>query len=381
MNGIKLTYLGKLSKAEVLSSTPMANLKIEKMAGEKKTSDEWNNFLIHGDCLNVLKTLLQDPKLKNKVKLIYIDPPFATKKDFKIGKERTATISMSDKDAVAYADKLSGPEYLEFLRHRLILMRELLADDGSIYVHVDSKVGHYVKIILDEVFGPERYINDISRIKCNPKNFARKAYGNYKDVIYFYSKTRKYIWNDPRDSFTEEDLLRLFPRRDKNGRMYTTNPLHAPGETKNGPTGQPWRGKLPPKGRHWRYSPDVLEDLDQKGLIEWSKTGNPRKIIYADEYVKKGKKKQDVWMYKDAPYPSYPTEKNLEMLKLIISASSNEGDVILDAFAGSGTSLVAAEQLKRRWIGIDSSFQAINVALQRLTSIPQCKIFNVYKTK
>jgi len=154
---------------------------------------------------------------------------------------------------------------------------------------------------------------------------------------------------------------------DKSGRRYTTVPLHAPGETRNGKTGQPWRGMMPPKGRHWRSPPEVLEELDRQGLIEWSPTGVPRRKIFADE--QRGKKAQDVWEFKDPQYPSYPTEKNLDLLKFIIEASSNPGDLVLDCFCGSGTTLVAAQQLGRKWIGIDQSAHAIEVAETRLRAL------------
>jgi adenine-specific DNA-methyltransferase len=281
----------------------------------------------------------------------------------------------------AYEDRIVGLEYIEFLRQRLLLLRELLADDGSIYVHIDWKMGHYVKVLMDEVFGQERFINDITRIKCNPKNFERKAYGNIKDMILFYSKTERYVWNEPREDMTQEDIERLFPKFDEKGRRYTTTPLHAPGETRNGPTGQAWRGLTPPRGRHWRYSPDELDRLDALGLIEWSSTGNPRKKIYADEMLARGKKRQDIWEFKDPPYPLYPTEKNLEMLKVIVEASSNPDDIVLDCFAGSGTALVAAEELKRRWVGIDHSKVAIDTALRRLLSKKGCSAFVLYELK
>ena len=144
---------------------------------------------------------------------------------------------------------------------------------------------------MDEVFGIENFRNDITRIKCNPKNFDRKAYGNIKDMVLFYSKNKTPIWNDPRELFTEDDISKLFKKIDKNGRSYTTIPLHAPGETTNGTTCQEFKGLKPPKGRHWRCDPRELEELDSKGLIEWSSNGNPRKIIYADEQL--GKKMQD----------------------------------------------------------------------------------------
>ncbi len=378
----ELTYPDKRTEKEILSGIQAASLeKVEHFGKFYALEGNWNNMLIFGDNLPVLKALLDDPNVSGRVRLIYIDPPFATNHEFKVGRLRTATISTSEEDETAYEDRLLGSKYLEFLRERLILMRELLADDGSIYVHTDSKVGHYVKIIMDEVFGREHFINEITRIKCNPKNFPRKAYGNIKDMILFYSKTDNYVWNDPREPYTREDVERLFPKIDKNGQRYTTVPLHAPGETRNGATGRPWRGVLPPKGRHWMYSPEVLEELDRKGLIEWSEKGVPRLKIYADEYIKRGKRRQDVWEFKDPQYPSYPTEKNLEMLKVIVEASSNPGDIVLDAFAGAGTTLVASEMLGRRWIGIDDSPHAIRVSIERLQKIKDVKSFILYNAK
>ena len=233
-------------------------------------------------------------------------------------------------------------------------------------LYIDYKIGHYIKIIMDEIFGKECFINDISRIKCNPKNFNRKAFGNIKDMILFYSKKPgKHIWNDPRIPQTDEDVKRLFKKVDETGRRYTTIPLHAPGETQNGPTGQEWKGMKPPKGRHWRCAPKELDELDAQGLVEWSKTGNPRKIIFADEH--KGNKIQDILEFKDLQNPSYPTEKNLELLKLLVNASSNLDSIVLDCFCGSGTTLKAAQELGRNWIGIDESQEAIKIALKRLT--------------
>jgi len=357
-------------------------LSIERIGafGESRL-DGWMNRLILGDNLHALRLLLHDPAISGRVRLIYIDPPYSTNQEFRIGTERTATVSSSHEDRVAYRDTLLGASYLEFLHDSLILLREILADDGSIYVHVDVKIGHYVKVLMDKIFGEENFINQIVRIKCNPKNFSRHGYGNIHDIILFYSKSKKYVWNDSREAFSEEEIRRLFPKVDKLGRRYTTTPLHAPGETKSGVTGLPWRGIKPPKGRHWRYPPEELERLDKEGIIEWSISGNPRKIIYADEIVQKGKKRQDVWDFKDPPYPIYPTEKNLEMLKVIIQASSNPDDIVLDCFAGSGTSLVAAETLGRKWIGIDNSEIAIETIQKRLLAIKKVSAFETCKIK
>ena len=375
MNEIKLCYKNKEPISKIINTIPakLENIKIfgfeHHLTQWTNQHTTWRNMLFFGDNLPILKYMINQRYLNDKVKLIYIDPPFSTNNIYRSGNERVSTISPSLNDKIAYDDTYKGIKYIEFLRKRLILLRELLADDGSIYLHIDEKIGHYVKIIMDEIFGQNNFLNQISRIKCNPKNFKRAAYGNTKDMILFYSKTGSYIWNDSKEDYTEDDIRRLFKKINNKGRRYTTNPIHAPGETKNGPTGQPWKGLLPPKGRHWRYHPDHLTELDEKGLIEWSRTGNPRVIIYADDYRKKKKKRQDIWMFKDPPYPKYPTEKNEDLLKTIIQASSNSNDIVLDCFAGSGTTLIAAEKLNRKWIGIDNSTIAIQATINRILKI------------
>jgi len=353
---MELCYSGKKSVKEILDKTPVCNLYGETTA---------KNLLIKGDNIFVLQKLREN--YTKKIDLIYIDPPFSTNTTFTIGNERVSTISMSNNDAVAYVDNLKGFDYIEFIRERLIIARELLSDVGSIYLHIDYKIGHYIKIIMDEIFGIDNFKNDITRIKCNPKNFQRKAYGNIKDMILFYSKTKNVIWNDPKIPFNNDDKHKLFKKTDKNGRAYTTIPLHAPGETKNGVTATEFYGIKPPKGRHWRCDPKELEELNKNGLIEWSSNGNPRKIIYADE--KNGKKMQDIWEFKDYQYPNYPTEKNIDLLKSIILASSNEGSIVLDFFCGSGTTLIAAQEFNRNWIGIDQSEQAIKITKKKLNNI------------
>jgi len=357
--GMVLEYENKKSPGEILE-------KLEGYKLRKLTKTVSANKLIFGDNLEILKSLLYEHDLREKINLIYIDPPFATNNIFKIGAERANTISSSYADKMAYMDTVTGSDFIEFLRERLIVMRELMSEQASIYLHIDYKIGHYVKVIMDEIFGMNNFRNDITRVKCNPKNFKRKAYGNVKDLILFYTKTGKHTWNDPTVAYTEEDLARLFKKIDPQKGKYITIPLHAPGETKNGPTGQKWRGVEPPKGRHWRSHPDELEELEKKGLIEWSSNGVPRRKIFASEAVKKGKKRQDIWEFKDGQQPIYPTEKNLDLLRNIISASSNPGDLVLDCFAGSGTTMLAAHELGRNWIGIDQSKHAIKIAQQKL---------------
>ena len=306
--------------------------------------------------------IINDLGLRGKVDLVYIDPPFATNINFTVTNGRTATISNSRGGEVAYTDKLLGKDFIGFLRERLLLLRELLSEQGSIYVHTDYKIGHYVKVMMDEVFGINNFRNDITRIKCNPKNFKRVGYGNVKDMILFYSKGHNPIWNEPYIPYTREDVEKLYPKSDSNGRRYTTVPLHAPGETQNP---QRFKGMLPPAGRHWRTDVELMEQWDREGLIEWSDNGNPRKIIYPD--TREGKRLQDVWAdWKDPQYPIYPTEKNMEFLQKIIATSSNPDSIVLDCFCGSGTTLEAAAKCNRKWIGIDQSDIAISTALGRL---------------
>ena len=250
-------------------------------------------------------------------------------------------------------------------------MRKLLSEQGSIYLHTDYKIGHYLRVMMDDVFGIDNFRNDITRIKCNPKNFNRIGFGNIKDMILFYTKTAHPIWNEPRQPYTEDDIKRLYPKVDDKGRRYTTVPIHAPGETK---LSQKFKGMLPPMGRHWRTDVKVLEKWDEEGLLEWSSTGNPRKIIYADE--RKGKRVQDIWTdFKDPQYPCYPTEKNLDFIDFIVKTSSNAESIVLDPFCGSGTSLLAAAKNGRQWIGIDKSDLAIKVAKHKLGYGDTCLLY------
>lgn len=367
---MKLIYNNKKTIKEILQDTKSSILIPNNNDLLSK------NILIQGNNLTAMQALLQKYNMQKRINLIYIDPPFSTNSIYRHGADRTSTVSSSLNDSIAYFDKLKDEDYIEFIRERIILAKELLSDYGSIYVHIDYKIGHYIKVIMDEIFGKKNFHNDIARIKCNPKNFNRKAYGNIKDLILFYTKTNKYIWNETKAPLSKDDIKRLFKKIDKNGRHYTTIPLHAPGETKNGVTGQMWRGMYPPKGRHWRSAPNILEKLDQDRLIEWSSKGVPRKIIYAEDQVRNGKKLQDIWEFKDSQYPSYPTEKNIDLLKLIISTSSNPGDLVMDFFCGSGTTLIASHELNRLWIGIDQSEQAIKIAKKRLDTFQSNLLIN-----
>jgi adenine-specific DNA-methyltransferase len=355
-----LHYHNKRTEKEIFDKIPDIEL-------SPINTIENNNLLIQANNLVALKQLITKHNLAGKIDLIYIDPPFATNNTFTVTNDRASTISNSLKGTIAYTDTLKGFDFIEFIRERLVLLKFLLSDKGSIYLHTDFKIGHYVKIVMDEIFGIENFRNDITRIKCNPKNFARKGFGNMKDLILFYSKSDNLIWNEPKTPYTEEDKLKLFPKIEKNGRRYTTIPLHAPGETQSGKTSKAFKGILPPVGRHWRSDVTILEQWDKDGLIEWSDNGNPRKKIYLDEQI--GKRMQDIWEFKDPQYPVYPTEKNADLLDIIVKTSSNENSIVLDCFAGSGTTLKAAQNNGRQWIGIDESDEAIKAIAKKLDKV------------
>lgn len=319
---------------------------------------ENDNKLYFGDNLDILKLLLIQEKYKQKIKLIYIDPPYATNSFFYSRNQKSS-----------YKDDLIGSHFLEFIRRRLILLRELLSDDGSIYIHLDNNMVFEIKVIMDEVFGCNNFRGFITRKKCSNKNYTKNSYGNISDYIIYYAKSEKSIWHRSTISWTEEKIKKEYPCIDeKTGRKYKKVPIHAPG-IRNGETGKEWRGMKPPEGKHWQYTPTKLDELDMKEEIYWSANGNPRRKVFLDE--NKGIPVQDIWLdvqdslNQNIKITGYPTEKNFLLLERIIKASSNKGDYILDCFAGSGTTLDVAEKLGRKWIGIDNSSEAINHILKR----------------
>ena len=352
-----LQYEGKQASEEILQGARGELLPVWPTTREA-TRSRHPNRLYYAENLSALLALLDDPDVRGKVRLVYIDPPFATRSVFQ-----------SRRQVDAYSDLLVGGHYLEFLRRRLIALRKLLSDDGSIYVHLDDKMACHAKIIMDEIFGRAQFRNLITRKKCNPKNYTRKSFGNVSDFILFYTKTDRYVWNRPIEPWTPERARKEYEYTDpQTGRRYKKVPVHAPG-VRNGETGKPWRGMLPPPGKHWQYKPSTLDELDAQGEIYWSPTGNPRRKVFLDQ--SDGVAVQDMWLgFRDAHNQNiritgYPTEKNPELLERIIRASTNDGDIVLDCFSGSGTTLAVADSLQRRWIGIDNGKEAIATTLQR----------------
>lgn len=338
---------------------------------------DWRSRLIWGDKKYVLPALL--PEFAGKVDLIYIDPPFNVGADFSFQAEvggEAFTYQAGIIEQKAYRDTWGRgiDSYLQWFYETVLLLHELLAEHGAIYVHLDWHVGHYAKAILDEVFGISGFVSEIVREKTNPKNYTKIGYGNVHDTIFFYRKSDQMRWNKTYLARDEEKLIADFPLVDDSGRRYKTAPLHAAG-IRRGETGQPWRGLTPPPGNHWRYIHATLDELDADDRIEWSSTGNPREKIYADESA--GLALQDIWLgLKDAK-GEYPSMKNPEILERIIRASSNEHDLVLDCFCGSGTTAAVAEKLNRRWITCDLGRFAIHTARKRLLGVEGVRPFVV----
>lgn len=353
---IEVIYSGKKTEKEILSLKPKDYKTIAKINGKRNN----NNFFYFGDNLDGLLTLLNSD-LKGRIELIYIDPPFATELNF-----------VSKEQQHAYSDILAGAEFVEYLRERLVIMRELLSKTGSIYVHLDSNMAFTMKLIMDEIFGEKNCRAFITRKKCSTKNYTRNTYGNISDYVMFYSKSNKYTWNRPYQPWEIDKMFEQYPCIDeKTGRRYKKVPIHAPG-IRNGETGKEWKGMMPPKGKHWQYTPDKLDEMDKAGEIYWSPTGNPRRKVFCEP--DKGIPIQDIWLdYRDSinqatKTTGYPTEKNYNMLKMIVGASSNEDDFVLDCFSGSGTTLGASYELKRKWIGMDNSIESLKAILKRFTT-------------
>jgi adenine-specific DNA-methyltransferase len=323
----------------------------------RRACGQGTNRLYRADNLAVLRELVAGGV---RARCVYIDPPYGTRQQF----ARKAT------DDSAYCDAASGAAHLAALRARLILLRDVVADDGSLFVHLDASMVAAVKTLLDELFGASNFRAWITRRKCSSKNYTRRSFGDIADYVLFYTKTSDYLFNRQFDPRTPEQEAIDFPKVDApTGRRFALVPIHAQGR-RNGATGSRWRGLLPPAGKHWQWTPEKLDECDAKGDIYWTRNGTPRRKVWADESA--GSSVSNLWLHFRDPFnqnfavTGYPTEKNLDLLRRVVASASEPGDLVLDAYAGSGTTLAAAAALGRRWIGIDSGELAVALAQRRL---------------
>jgi len=331
----ELVYAGKMRKEDVLADTEEAKpvpLQIEKVFNGKKYplySKDWHNLLVFGDNLQILKTFNEnkDPlvknKIKGKVKLIYIDPPFATKDEFQ-----------SKEGAKAYNDKKKGAEFVEFMRKRLIVAKELLHEKGFICVHLDQKKGHYIKMIMDEIFGENNFVNEMIWSYRSGGASKKVSLPRKHDNILVYRKSDSATVN----AKTERQYLSkqfMDTKVDENGNFYSDTILR-----------------------------DVFEGLINVYDKDKIRVYNTRPVLnLSTERI------------------DYPTQKPEGLLSLIIEIFSNEGDLVMDFFGGSGTTLAVAEKLNRRWIGCDIGKLAIYTTQKRLLEIDQSKDLGDTKKK
>ncbi len=374
------------------------------------SSPDTRNQLFYGDNLDVLRRKIASAS----VDLCYIDPPFNSKRNyFQIynnqGSEDRAqaqafvdTWNWGDEaaDGLAYIlsiDRLNpragdtrwteqtvallrGLEnvlgrgsllaYLVHMTLRIVEIHRVLKPTGSFYLHCDPTASHYLKLVLDAVFCGQAgdYVNEIVWQRTTSHNSA-KRYGKIADVIFFYAKSLIYTWNDVRTAYSSAQLSRYQP--DSDGRMFRAENLTA--DRVNSMSGKfEWRGTMPPDSRGWAYSRAQLEEWWAEDRILLRKDGTPRMDglkMFLDEGL--GQKLQSIWT--DIPRIGntaaerlgYPTQKPEALLERIIKASSNEGDTILDAYCGCGTTVAVAQRLNRRWIGIDITYQSIALILKR----------------
>lgn len=345
---------------------------------------EWRNRLIWGDKKYVLPSLL--PEFAGRVDLIYIDPPFATGADFSFmarvpNSDATFTKEPSLIEQKAYRDTWGQGQdgYLQWFYEAATHLCQLLADTGSIYIHLDWHVSSYAKAVLDEIFGSENFQNEIVWKRTTAHSDSH-TWSHVTDAILFYTKSSSFTWNPPYTAHGEKYVASKYTHVDPDGRRYRLDNLTSPNPRPN--MTYEWKGYQPPDFG-WRYSRETMTRLDAEGRIWYpdSMSKRPQLKRYLDE--SKGELVDNLWA--DIPpvnsqaqdRTGYRTQKPVPLLDRIIGASSNEGNIVLDCFVGSGTTAVAAEGAGRRWIAADLGRFAINTTRKRLLSIPNVKPFVV----
>ncbi|MBK9755257.1 MAG: site-specific DNA-methyltransferase [Nannocystis sp.] len=314
------------------------------------------------DNLAALQVLLAEG-MTGAVDLVYIDPPFMA------GSDRAA----SPGGALAYRDTWPGglDGYLDMLRARLLALRPLLAATGNLFVHLDWHAVHYVKVLLDEIFGHANFRNEIVWRRANAHSDPSR-FGVITDAILFYGASARAYWADVHVPHAPEYIASHWRRSDARGR-YRLVPLDAPRHGDGGQLVYPWRGKLPAASRTWAIGIAAMEQLEREGRIVYTRSGTPTRKCYLDESP--GLRAQNLWDDISPVNPmaaerlGYPTQKPVALLERILAAACPPDGLVLDAFLGSGTTAEAAARLGRRFIGIDSNPAAIELARRRLLAL------------
>jgi adenine-specific DNA-methyltransferase len=348
----------------------------ESAFNEKAHRDDFRNMLIWGDNKLAMASLLE--QFRGKIDLIYIDPPFDVGADFTMqvalgGEEEILQKEQSILEAVAYRDTWGKgtDSYLHMMFERLVLMRDLLSDRGSIYVHCDWRAESLLKTILNEVFGIDHFINAIAWQKIKAVKAQTSGFGNVFDTIFLFSKSTSPTFNQIRKPHKDDYLNTMYRYEDERGRYR----LHDFTQTGTGPSRHFGKhGTLaPPPGKHWIWSQEKIDEGLRNDVIVFSKSGMPQIKRYLEDVV--GEALSDLWNDVN-PIGSvsserldFPTQKPEALLERIVTASSNEGDLVADFFCGSGTTMAVAEKLGRRWIGVDLGRYAIHTSRKRLIQV------------
>lgn len=339
----------------------------------------WTNKLIWGDNKLILSSL-KSGALRRQIedagglKLIYIDPPFDVGADFSMDIEiggETFHKEPNLLEQIAYRDTWGrgADSFISMIYERLILMRDLLTNDGSIYVHIGVQVSDYVRAVLDEVFGRDYFLNQITWQRFGAHNDAGR-YGNVTENIFFYSKTPSYYFTPPRIPLTEDYISERFITEEETGRKFYPHTFTGAGQ---GPARR-FRGELlePPRGRHWAQTQEKIDELERQNKLYYTTNGTPYLKSYLDE--QEGRPVQNIWtdirMTKSGDERlDYPTQKPEALIERIIQASSNVDDLVADFFCGSGTTASVAEKLGRKWICTDLGKFAVHTTRKRLIQV------------
>lgn len=358
----ELIYAGKMRKEDVLANEDgvfPVPLQIEKVFnGEDYPTgkNDWRNMIVFGDNLQFLKTVYEnkDPlvkgKIKGKVKLIYIDPPFGTGDEYD-----------GNKGQSAYSAKRKGADFVEFLRRRLILLKEILADDGMIFVRMDYHFSHYVKLTLDEIFGKENFKNEliVNRIKKNVTLKGRRNIPAQTDTLFVYVKTEFGIYVDISKKLKSK----------KKGYWHAMDSAGFSGPRQTVIDGKKY---YPPAGRHFSFMQQQVDEMYKDGRIRTNpKTGKPQYWVLPKEEMALDSNWTDISGYSFTT--GYPTENSESLLSRVIRVATAPGDLVMDVFAGSGTTLIAAEKHGRRWIVCDIGKLAFYTMQKRILTIEDSK--------
>ena len=360
------------------------------------------NRLYYGDNLSWLQKHDEFPN--ESVDLIYLDPPFNSNPDYnlifnqKSGEKSQAqwkafddtwkwekesahqalleltTLAPSVSEFIRWLSRhgdtksTSMAAYLSMMAIRLLELHRVLKSTGSIYLHCDATAGHYLKVIMDVIFGAKNFRNEIIWQKIRVTKAQTRGFGNVNDLILFYTKSDKFVFHPQFRELDPKYIESHYKKDQKTGKLYTDVSMLQRG------SGAPRRfGDVlltPPEGRHWIWSQERIDQAMKDGLIIFTSKGRPRKVQYIDDI--EGDVVDNIWT-DISPINSqskerlpYPTQKPLALLERIINSSSNKDDIILDPFCGCGTAIVAANKLNRKWIGIDVTYLAINLVERRL---------------